>query len=100
MKKEYAPITHEQMNSIRSLFDTSSFEKPEFEFDTKENGYYVTITKMYEYVTFKGISTLQGYLAIANTLGCENGDETNRHSYSGCETCDYGSSYTVKLRFW
>ena len=58
-------MTQEQMNTIRSLFDASSLEQPEFEFDTRENGYYVTISKMYEYVRFKGVSTLQGYLAIA-----------------------------------
>lgn len=99
-ENKYAPITKEQEDAIKALFNDRSYEKTEYEFETRDDGYYITASKMYEYVEFKDLSVLQGYLKLAEILGCTNGDEVNRHSYSGCETCDYGSSYTIKLRLW
>jgi hypothetical protein len=99
-ESKYKPITKEQKDAIKALFDNSSWETVEYEFETRDNGYYITASKMYEYVGFKDVSTLQGYLKLAEILGCENGDEVDRHFYSGCETCDFGSSYTIKLRLW
>ena len=99
--KTHLPITEEQKNQILELFDQLYPEDQEPKFDTLNDGYHITISRMYNYIKFaSGISTLQGYLKIAQILGCENGDEIDRHSYGGCPTCDYGSEYTVTLRFW
>lgn len=51
----------------------------------------VTVCSMYEYVPvdFKYLS------AVGKFFGTDKIDLHNE-SYSGCETCDYGSSYQVK----
>lgn len=95
----YKEITKEQEEEIKKLFTDS--RSIDFSFKNKEDGYYITVSQMYDYCTFKGdMSVLRGYLAIADILGCTEGNELGKNSFGGCETCDYGSSYTTELRFW
>jgi hypothetical protein len=88
------------VDQIRGLFEDGSYEKTNFEFQTKEDGYFIEVSKMYSYVGFRNGSVLSNYQKIATLLGVEDGDEVSRYSYGGCETCDYGSSYEVTLKFW
>ncbi len=98
---KYVEITEEQKKRIENLFDISSLRETDFNYGTDKEGYYITVKQMYRYVTFKdGTSTLKAMMEIANILECEDGDEVSRHSYGGCSTCDYGSSYILELRFW
>lgn len=93
---DYPEVTGDQKQQITNLFDSDRIT-----FSTEPDGYRIHTKKMYEYVSFHGgISTLQGYLKIAEILGCDSGDEVSRYATPGCETCDYGSSYEVTLRFW
>jgi len=97
----YTEITEEQEEQIKALFYVGGYRDTEFTFKTKDDGYYIEARQMYDYLSFtEGISVLQGYLRIADILGCDNGDEYERYSSSGCETCDYGSSYEWTLKFW
>lgn len=50
----------------------------------------VTVSCMYEYVEYN-LATL---MKIATFFGTMKIDD-DRYSHSGCETCDYGSSYEV-----
>jgi hypothetical protein len=94
----YPVITDEQKNQVMDLFYSCNAD---FEFKTRKDGYYFTITQMYDYVEFKdGISALQGFMKIANILECKDGDEVRCYASRGCETCDYGSSYELELKFW
>ncbi len=98
---KYTEITKEQQEKIKSFFSGyGTYSSVEFEFKTEEDGYYISVSQMYEYVGFKDMTVLKGYLAIAEVLGCENGDEVDRDSYGGCETCEYGSKYSIELKFW
>jgi len=97
---KYKQPTPELIESIRNLFEPGNIKKTKFSFDTKSDGYYINIKKMYNYVGFRSGSVLSNYQQIANLLGVENGDEVSRYSYRGCETCDYGSSYELTLKFW
>ena len=109
----YKEITEEQKKKIYGLFfeenesDQKWFEHClesrdlKFNFRTKKDGYYITIEQMYEYVSFKeGVSFLKGMQEITKILGVEDGDEESRYHSNGCETCDYGSCYTLSWRFW
>lgn len=101
VKGHYAEITEEQKEQIKELFYISTVEPPTFNFDTRKGGYYVQVEQMYRYIEFKeGLSFLTGMQAICSILGVTNGDEVDRMSYGGCETCDYGSSYSIEWRFW
>lgn len=96
----YQLITEHQENAIKALFDDRCSLEIEYKFETRADGYYLTFSRMYNYVSFKDLSILQGYLKLAEILGCKDGDEVERYSHHGCETCDCGSSYTIKLKFW
>ncbi len=92
----YKPITYNQEKEIKALFKSADT----FEVSTEKDGYHIHIVNMYNYVSFTGCSTLVGYHKIAEILGVSDGDEEGRYSSPGCSTCDYGSRYTVDLRFW
>ena len=97
----YLELTQNQIDQVHAVFDPGFLEETKVEIKTTNDGYFIEVSKMYEYVQFaKGLSTLQGYLKLAEILGCEHGDEVDRHSYSDCKTCDYGSSYSYTLKFW
>lgn len=97
----YQEPTEEVIKQIQGMFGGYGGQSPDFKFQTRDDGYYIDVSQMYDYVRFTGdLSTLQAYMQIASLLGVENGDERDRWSYGGCETCDYGSKYTVELRFW
>jgi hypothetical protein len=94
----YKEPTDDTISAIENLFDGD--RNSSFEFETRLDGYYITISQMYNYVSFKFGSVLQNYHKIAELLGVNDGGEINRNSYGGCETCDYGSKYTLELKFW
>jgi len=67
-----------------------------------KNALEVKISQMYEYPTIKNweggvISMLQ---SIAKACGGKDVNNENRHSSSGCETCDYGSNYVWEFVVW
>jgi hypothetical protein len=101
----YAEPTDDQKAQIRALFGFTSFDESVSESSltiaAKDDGYHIRAAQMYDYIEFdKGVSTLEGYQKIAAILGCTDGDEIERESKSGCETCDWGSCYEYTLRFW
>lgn len=98
---KYPEPSIETIAKIKGMFkgDYSS-EEVTFEFQTKKDGYYIKVSKMYDYVSFVNGSVLQSYIKIAQLLNVQDGDEINRIYREGCETCDYGSSYIVELKFW
>ena len=112
---KYDQPSEEAIQQIKDLFSVSPIEwwteDPEnwggtrdgtlFRIECQEDGYHITITQMYDYIEFKDdISSLQAMLKIAEILGCKDGTEKNRYGYSGCETCDFGSQYTLEFHFW
>lgn len=54
-------------------------------------GVAVEVYQMYEYVDF----ALDTQIKMAEFMGSKNISPADYESYSGCETCDYGSRYTV-----
>lgn len=52
----------------------------------------IDVEQMYEYVDLK----LYHLKKLSDFLQTDNID-TDKTAYGGCETCDYGSSYTVQL---
>lgn len=48
---------------------------------------------MYEYVSLE----FKHLRALADFFGTNNIADSDRSSYSGCETCDYGSCYEWRL---
>lgn len=98
---KYPVFTPEQFQAIKDVFQFKEYNPAQFEISVKSDGYYIRVAQMYEYIGFKhDLSVLQAYMKIANILGVEDGDEWSRYSSGGCETCDYGSSYEITLRFW
>ena len=96
---EYPKITDEQKQAIKDLFDCGY--DLEITFATMQDGYYIDLENMYDYIEFKaGLSVLRGYGEIAGILHVSDGDELDRYYYRGCETCDFGSRYRVRLKFW
>lgn len=55
----------------------------------------IELERMYQYVTV----TFKQLTEIAKVLGTDEINLSNGESYGGCESCDYGSSYTVELKF-
>jgi hypothetical protein len=97
LMKIYKHPGEDIVNAISDLFEPCDFN---FRFDNY--GYYFSLKNSYDYVSFKnGLSTLMGYMKIAELLGVQDGDEVDRTNYSsGCPTCGYGSEYEVELKFW
>lgn len=60
---------------------------------SKHFDYLIEVSQMYEYVDF-GFEFLEFISKMFNTkqINFEHGDH-----YDGCETCNYGSRYTVSL---
>ena len=56
----------------------------------------IEVTSMY-YPPDIGIEDIR---EIAKKLNFSNYEKYEDISYSGCDTCDYGSSYGYALRFW
>ena len=98
---KYKPITEEQQEQIKILFNYHDAKGTSFDFDTRTDGYFIGITVDYGgYVTFNNLSTLHGYLKIAEILGVTDGNEIGRYETEGCPTCGYGGTYSVNLHFW
>ncbi len=78
-----------QQGGIDSGYDDLNVEIAQ----DRELVFSVDITRMYSYVKLQ-FKTLDAISKLFQTdqINLENG-----HQYSGCETCDYGSSYEVIL---
>lgn len=87
--------------SVASLFYLRKYADFEMKLSETSTGYSLVIKQMYDYIEFENdIFIICGLAAIAEVLGCLEADEVDRYHSSGCETCDYGSNYEVKWRFW
>lgn len=53
----------------------------------------ISVSQMYEYVP-NGFQELK---KIGEFFGTDKVNGSDKDYYSGCETCDYGSSYTVNF---
>ena len=103
MDKVYEIPSDETVAKIKSVFDIHPNDscKAGMVINTRDDGYYITTYRMYEYVKFKeGLSSLSAYVKIAGLLGCNDGAEVDRDYEDGCPTCNHGSTYIVRLRFW
>jgi hypothetical protein len=72
-------------------YETASYERIEPRWDGKTLT--IEVKRMYEYVT---ITTMM-LMEMVQWFGTMGIDVVDKYSYPGCETCDYGSSYTVTL---
>lgn len=54
---------------------------------------FIRLSRMYDYVKF----AFPELSALAELLGTKNINFGDRWHSDGCETCDYGSSYTVEF---
>ena len=95
----YQEPSAEVVAQIKDLFHSWGGNE-KFKLRTTASGYYIEVKQSYEYVGFKSGSVLQNYMKIAELLNVKDGDEVSRVGYAGCETCDWGSSYELELRFW
>jgi hypothetical protein len=62
------------------------------EVDISDDVINITVSQMYEYVSL----SFKHLRALADYFGTDNISDDNWSS-NGCETCDYGSKYTVQL---
>lgn len=72
----------------------------DFEVDFKkysEKEVLFEVTMMYESPIKLNLATLK---RLSEFFGTDNIDNYDDISHSGCETCDYGSSYGVAIRVW
>lgn len=75
----YSPkVEVSHLSGVRSLFKT---------------GISIKISQMYEYVKL-GFADMQ---KMADVLGTEKIDMSGQDFTSGCDSCDYGSSYVIEL---
>jgi len=62
----------------------------------QEDCLFITVTNMYEYVNL----TFGMLDVLSQKIGCKEISEISRNFIDGCETCDYGSKYTIELKCW
>jgi hypothetical protein len=91
MKKIADQIITAKMAKI--FDDESGWGKADIEVEKNDKDEVVIVIKrMYEYVTMN----LSHLTKVAKLFGTENIND-DRYAYGGCETCDYGSSYEIRL---
>lgn len=56
------------------------------------SGWNIEMSRMYEYLNLP----LMRLIDLSEFFGSKNINDS-RYSFGGCETCDYGSSYTIEL---
>lgn len=59
----------------------------------KQNAFDIKFTTMYEYVEI----SLDALQAVSDIFKTRNINVGHKEYYSGCDTCDYGSSYELHL---
>lgn len=69
--------------------------KVEFK-NTEKLKYSVTLESMYEYVPV----SLELLNTLATILDCTEISESSEDFSPGCETCDWGSSYSIEFSCW
>lgn len=90
--------TETELNEqVTKVFNTKNpYRDFEVELESTKNGqnYTVTLSQMYEYVdvTFEQLEQLS---KVFETKNINIGED--RESYGGCESCDYGSKYTLRI---
>ena len=79
---------------VSGLFEEAPFCDRNIEVKAEGADVFITVSQMYEYVdcSFQTLKRLSDFFETENI-----GDADRWHSH-GCETCDYGSKYTLKLR--
>jgi hypothetical protein len=98
---KYQPITDKQQEQIKILFNYHDQNGDSFDFETTETGYFISVYSEYGgYLSFNNLSTLQGYLKIAEILGVTDGNEIGRNAIEGCPTCGFGGTHSIDLHFW
>jgi hypothetical protein len=91
----------EKEREIAGLLGEFQFPDLRLSFDEEKCEFRLKIVNEYNFLEFKDMSYLRGYMEIAKILGCKDGDEIGRECTSeGCDTCGYGSVYEIDLRFW
>lgn len=68
-------------------------EQPKIKIDIGSDEIRITIQAMYDSPSI----TLGHLMALAEFFETKNINDDDRFSWSGCETCDYGSSYGFTL---
>lgn len=93
-EKKFVKPTLKQLDQVRELFKTDLSHVEDLEVSPTKNG--LEVSKMYDYVPMN-FYILSG---LSEIFGTKNIDVCGKHNYPGCETCDYGSSYTVEFEIW
>lgn len=86
-------------DKVIEIFDLHDQQKRDRSFkvrvDIGKQEINIDISKMYDYINL----SFQHLVKLSKFLGCKEISDTRSHS-DGCETCDYGSTYTVELHCW
>lgn len=95
-------LESELITKLKEIFIGSPYRDIQIDLehhDPKKGTLTIRISQMYDFVdvSFDQLSKLS---ELAQTRGINFGSKTSR---GGCETCDYGSSYEIRLildNFW
>lgn len=78
----------EVLEFLQRTFD----EADDFSAEKSSGGWNLEVSRMYEYVEFSA-EKMFSICRFFNTMNVND----DRYAYGGCETCDYGSKYTVEF---
>lgn len=84
----------EFLEKVKALFDVGSSRYFEVEAENEEDGTLrINVTSEYEYVDI----TFEQLEKITELCGSKKLNIGEKDGWGGCDTCDYGSRYTVPL---
>lgn len=76
---------------IQQIFKPGKWDHFEAELIRNKDSWTLNVSQMYEYVKC-GVDQILGLCKIFETEDISVGSQ---YHYSGCDTCDYGSSYVI-----
>lgn len=80
-------------DEIRAVFDPRSTQYFTSTMNECPGSLHLTVSQMYEYVPC-GVKQI---LSLCRIFESEDVSTDGQYHMDGCETCDYGSSYTVEF---
>lgn len=82
------------ISELKTIFGEKAYRDLKITVDrTSSSSLNISVAQMYEYVEVS-FDVLEKLGNLLNTKNISIGDKEN---WGGCETCDYGSSYTVSF---
>lgn len=80
---------------INELFKDSGYSHRKITISRDSGKLYITVDQMYEFIecNFAKLTEMSKYFDTVNF-------DVDEWFHSGCESCDYGSSYNKKFTLW